>query len=139
MTLHTDDDKTKTPGLFPDAVKKNGAGKNLPAVILKETAKPQDAPSADKDLTEGCWGIDRQYAIEVSALKLGGVEIKQEGQHGHAEEEAIIHIARGNEVRVARLLLWAAGFPNVHIYTHAKGGNYDLHDGSEAADFDFKD
>ena len=49
----------------------------------------------------------------------------------------VIIVSRSNAVRLARCILWAAGFPNVHIATFVKGGFQDVEDGNLAEQFDF--
>jgi hypothetical protein len=86
------------------------------------------APADDeKDL---CWCIPRQARIECSMTTTDGeLEIWQEGQHG-PEEDSRIHVARGSAVRLARNILYAAGFKSIGIYAYVKGGGcVDLDDG----------
>jgi len=78
--------------------------------------------------------IPHQAKIECRALADGGVEIWQEGQHG-PDEASIIHVAGGNVVQLARLLLYAAGFQTIGIFTHEKGGCVDVEDGHLASNF----
>jgi hypothetical protein len=87
----------------------------------------------DPDL-EVYWQIPRQAAIECRALVGGGVEIWQEGQHGGGDD-VIIHVAAANVVNLARLMLYAAGFKNIGIYTHERGGNVDIDDGHLASNY----
>jgi hypothetical protein len=86
------------------------------------------APADDeKDL---CWCIPHQARIECSMTTTEGeLEIWQEGQHG-PEEDSRIHVARGSAVRLARNILYAAGFKSIGIYAYVKGGGcVDLEDG----------
>jgi hypothetical protein len=64
----------------------------------------------------------------------GGVDIWQEGQHGR-DDDVIIHVAAGNVVHLARLMLYAAGFRSIGIYTYEEGGNVDVEDGHLASNF----
>lgn len=79
------------------------------------------------------WGIHSQIAIEVRPLKDGGVEIAQE--NASRDEEDLVHVAAGNAVRLARSILYAAGFKSIGIFTHVKGGCEDIQDGDEPRHF----
>jgi hypothetical protein len=80
------------------------------------------------------WSIPSQIAIDCAAVADGGVEITQDGQHG-PDEAATIHVAAGNVVRLARSILYAAGFNSIGIYTHERAGNVDIEDGQLASNF----
>jgi hypothetical protein len=87
------------------------------------------APADDeKDL---CWSIPRQARIECSMTTTDGeLEIWQEGQHGPGEDSRIF-VARGSAVRLARNILYAAGFKSIGIYEQQRGGGcIDLEDGA---------
>jgi hypothetical protein len=94
------------------------------------------APEDDPDMIS-YWPIPRQAAIECRAVVNGDVEVWQEGVHGlHGTADAVtVHVAAGNVVRLARSILYAAGFRTVSIYTHEKGGNVDIEDGQLAKNF----
>jgi hypothetical protein len=94
------------------------------------------APEDDPDMIS-YWPIPRQAAIECRTVVNGDVEVWQEGEHGlHGAADAVtVHVAAGNVVRLARSILYAAGFRTVSIYTHEKGGNVDIEDGQLAKNF----
>jgi hypothetical protein len=86
--------------------------------------------------------IDRQYAIEIAGVPNCGstdVHIEQEGQHGFGDESSTIIVTAANAVRVARMILWAAGFRSVTIAAGVKGGWVDVEDGQEADQFEWVD
>jgi hypothetical protein len=93
-----------------------------------------DEPALDDPAIETFWQIPHQAAIECRPVADGGVDIWQEGQHGR-DEDVIIHVAAGNVVHLARLMLYAAGFRSIGIYTHEGGGNVDVEDGHLASNF----
>lgn len=81
------------------------------------------------------YAIPHQAQIECRALVDGGVEIWQEGQHG-VDDDVTIHVAAGNIVMLARLLLLAAGFRNPGVISDTGRGCVDLIDGDTAANHD---
>jgi hypothetical protein len=86
-----------------------------------EPAKPGDA----------VYSIPHQAQIECRALSDGGIEIWQEGQHG-PDDNTTIHVAAGNVVMLARILLFAAGFSGAGIHCDTGRGHVDLVDGDTA-------
>jgi hypothetical protein len=97
-------------------------------------ADDADEEVVDDDDDGTYWPIPSQAEIRCKKDESGGVEIWQEGQHG-PEEDSVILVAAGNAVMLARHILYAAGFPNVSIYVHTKGGCVDIEDGDTAAAF----
>jgi hypothetical protein len=88
-----------------------------------------DRVIAEGKVGDAYWSIPSQAAIECAALPDGGVEIIQErGQR--------IEVAAGNAVQLARLILYAAGFNGIGIYTYEGGGCVDVEDGQLAANFE---
>ncbi len=76
------------------------------------------------------WTIPSQAATECRATESGSVDIWQEGR-----DDAVISVAAGNAVMLARHILYAAGFRSVGIYTHTPKGNVDIEDGDLAGTF----
>jgi hypothetical protein len=75
------------------------------------------------------WGIPSQDRIECSATNDDEIEIEQISPV-HPDENVRIHVARSNAVRLARSVLFAAGFKSVLIATADGGGLCDLEDGA---------
>jgi hypothetical protein len=96
----------------------------LPAV----TEPPEkDAPAASEDY---CWVVPFQPRIECSLTNDDEIEIEQISPI-HEDENIRIDVARSNAVRLARCILWAAGFKSVLIATGDGGGGYrDIEDGA---------
>ncbi len=88
----------------------------------------------DKD-AEFYWEIESQMRIEVLPVSNGGIELHQENAPGGAR--ATIHVSEQNIVRLARYMLYAAGFQNVSLYSRVVDGNVDINDGNAARDFDW--
>lgn len=100
------------------------SGSNLPAVI--ETPAKENEPA---DAADHCWAVPSQDRIECSATNDDEVEIEQLSPI-HPDENVRVHLARSNVVRLARSILFAAGFKSVLIATLDGGGGYsDVEDG----------
>lgn len=101
-----------------------------------------DAKDAAVEAREPWQGrIDRQYAIEVVGVDNCSsidVHLTQEGQHGHGDEDATIIVTAANAVKLARMILWAAGFRAVGFYALTRHGNQDIEDGAEADQFEWR-
>jgi hypothetical protein len=98
---------------------------NLPAVL--DRPKLKDAPAAISE--DYCWVVPFQPRIECSLTNDDEIEIEQISPI-HEDENIRIHVARSNAVRLARCILWAAGFKSVLIATGDGGGGYsDVEDG----------
>jgi hypothetical protein len=100
---------------------------NLPA----DQPKPNDAPAAtsEDDSADRCWAVPFQAHIECSLTNDDEIEIEQISPV-HEDENIRIDVARSNAVRLARCILWAAGFKSVLIATGDGGGGYrDVEDG----------
>lgn len=103
------------------------------ALLDRHDAIEADAAAAPaRGGVEPVYSIQHQAQIECRALVDGGVEITQAGQHG-PDEDATIHVAAGNVVRLARLLLLAAGFRDPGVISDTGRGCVDLIDGDTAA------
>jgi hypothetical protein len=98
---------------------------NLPAVL--DQPRPKDEPA---DTAEDiCWVVPFQPRIECWATNEDEIEIEQISPI-HEDENIRIDVARSNAVRLARCILWAAGFKSVLIATSDGGGGYrDVEDG----------
>lgn len=99
---------------------------------IKVTVVPQHDGVEPARPGNAVYSIQHQAQIECRALVDGGVEITQAGQHG-PDEDATIHVAAGNVVRLARLLLLAAGFRDPGVISDTGRGCVDLIDGDTAA------
>jgi hypothetical protein len=88
---------------------------------------PKDEPA---DTAEDiCWVVPFQPRIECWATNEDEIEIEQISPI-HEDENIRIDVARSNAVRLARCILWAAGFNSVLIATSDGGGGYrDVEDG----------
>jgi hypothetical protein len=101
------------------------SAQNLPAVL--DLAKLKDAPAAIGE--DYCWVVPFQPRIECSLTNDVEIEIEQISPI-HEDENIRIDVARSNAVRLARCILWAAGFKSVLIATGDGGGGYrDIEDG----------
>lgn len=108
-----------------------------PDVGNREISPPQPAPETRTSLApEGdlCWAIPAQSRIECSATNDDEVEIEEFSDLDESENSRIV-VCRGNAVRLARCILFAAGFPNISISTLAKGGYHDVEDGALSEQF----
>lgn len=104
------------------------------AVVVTEVPNSKAAaPGGEGAEPAAVYSIPHQAQIECRPLADGGIEIWQEGQHGHDEESVTIHVAAGNVVMLARLLLFAAGFSGAGIHCDTGRGHIDLLDGDTAA------
>jgi hypothetical protein len=100
----------------------------LPAVIEPAEKDAPASPAAD-DSADYCWAVPSQASIECSPTNDDEIEIEQISPV-HEDENVRIHVARSNAVRLARCILWAAGFKSVLIATGDGGGGYrDVEDG----------
>ena len=102
---------------------------SLPAAV--EEPKPKAAPAAigEDDSADYCWAVPSQARIECSLTVDDTLEIEQISPI-HEDENIRIDVARSNAVRLARCILWAAGFKSVLIATGDGGGGYrDIEDG----------
>lgn len=82
------------------------------------------------------WGIPPQREIRVSTISDGDIEIEEISPLG-SDEDARIVVNVSNAVRMARSILYAAGFQGILIATTDGGGGYrDLDDGAEAWQFE---
>jgi hypothetical protein len=98
---------------------------NPPAVPDSPQPKPAPAPIGE----DRCWVVPFQPRIECSATHDDEVEIEQISSI-HSDENVRIHVARSNAVRLARNILFAAGFKSVLIATlDGVGGYSDVEDG----------
>jgi hypothetical protein len=81
----------------------------LPAAV--EEPKPKDASAATRedDSADYCWAVPSQARIECWATNEDEIEIEQTSPV-HEDENIRIDVARSNAVRLARCILWAAGF-----------------------------
>jgi hypothetical protein len=96
------------------------------AVASGKVSLAPDNQDEEKDFR---WAIPHQARIECAMTTDGEIEIWQEGQHGSDDADRI-HVARGNAVALARIILWAAGFKSIGIFAYVKGGGcVDLEDG----------
>lgn len=102
------------------------------ALVVTVTDVPRPEGAEPAQLDDAVYAIPHQAQIECRALADGGIEIWQEGQHG-ADDEVTIHVAEGNVVMLARLLLLAAGFRNPGVISDTGRGCVDLIDGDTAA------
>ena len=96
-----------------------------------EESKPKAAPAAtgEDDSADYCWAVPSQARIECWATNGDEIEIEQISPV-HEDENIRIDVARSNAVRLARCILWAAGFKSVLIATGDGGGGYrDIEDG----------
>jgi hypothetical protein len=96
-----------------------------------EESKPKAAPAAtgEDDSADYCWAVPSQARIECWATNEDEIEIEQISPI-HEDENIRIDVARSNAVRLARCILWAAGFKSVLIATGDGGGGYrDIEDG----------
>jgi hypothetical protein len=81
------------------------------------------------DSADYCWAVPSQARIECWATNEDEIEIEQTSPV-HEDENIRIDVARSNAVRLARCILWAAGFKSVLIATGDGGGGYrDIEDG----------
>jgi hypothetical protein len=103
------------------------ASPTLPAV-LPPPKKDEPEAAAEDDQSDWCWSIPQQSRIECSANVDGEVEIEQISPLGDSDNQRIF-VTRGNAVRLARHVLFAAGFKAILIATHERGGYCDLEDG----------
>lgn len=90
---------------------------------------PEDQPENEGDYY---WFVPAQDRIEVMGTKEGTVEIHQISPLGNSEDVRI-DVAQANCVRLARMILWAAGFKVVLIAQGGPGGWTDLDDGAVPA------
>jgi hypothetical protein len=76
-----------------------------------EESKPKAAPAAtgEDDSADYCWAVPSQARIECWATNEDEIEIEQTSPV-HEDENIRIDVARSNAVRLARCILWAAGF-----------------------------
>ena len=82
------------------------------------------------------YGIPPQPEIQVSTVADGSIEIAEISPLG-SEDDARIVVNVSNAVRLARCILFAAGFQNILFAVGGPGGGYeDLHDGGEAWQFE---
>ncbi len=84
--------------------------------------------------------IPTQLGIQVRAVVGGGVELRQETQHGGFDDDEadVIDVKPRNAVALARKILLAAGFKAITI-TEATGyDDEELRDGSAPCDFEYK-
>jgi hypothetical protein len=89
--------------------------------------KPKAAPGAIGE--DYCWVVPFQPRIECSQTNDDEIEIEQISPV-HDDENIRICVARSNAVRLARCILWAAGFKSALIATGDGGGGYrDVEDG----------
>jgi len=103
---------------------------SLPAVVDQPKPKDEPADTAEDDSTDYCSAVPFQARIECWATNEDEIEI-EEINPIHEDENIRIHVARSNAVRLARCILWAAGFKSVLIATGEGGGGYsDIEDGS---------
>ena len=61
------------------------------------------------DSADYCWAVPSQARIECWATNEDKIEIEQTSPV-HEDENIRIDVARSNAVRLARCILWAAGF-----------------------------
>jgi hypothetical protein len=105
----------------------------LPAVVGPPAPKTEPA-SASGDIG-WCWSVPYQACIEVARITAHEIEIEQLSPI-HEDENVRIVLARSNAVRLARNILFAAGFKSVNLAVGGKGGYCDLEDGSLPEHFD---
>jgi hypothetical protein len=96
--------------------------------------KPAIEPASDD--SGWYWSLPYQAKVEVSRTTADEIEI-EEHSPVHTDENVRIIIARSNAVRLARCILFAAGFKTANLATRCKGGYCDLEDGSLPEDFDY--
>lgn len=77
---------------------------------------------------EHCWSIEPQAEVRVWAVNDGSIEIEQKSPMGEEDDQRIF-VAAPNAVRLARMILYAAGFDNIVIATGNGGGFVDIEDG----------
>jgi hypothetical protein len=99
----------------------------LPAVI-QPAKKDGSAGTAEDDSSNWCWSVPYQARIECSATNDDEIEIEEISDLDESENVRIV-LARSNAVRLARSILYAAGFRSILIATGAKGGYCDVEDG----------
>ena len=83
---------------------------------------------SDEQPNEWCWSIEPQAEIHVWAVKDGSIEIEQKSPLGEENDQHIL-VAAPNAVRLARTILYAAGFKNIVIATGTGGSLVDVEDG----------
>jgi hypothetical protein len=112
---------------------KPNAGQCEPTPAQRETLpvppEPKPAPEPPSDDIGWYWSLPYQARIEVARTTADEIEI-EEHSPVHPDENSRIIIARSNAVRLARCILFAAGFQSVLIARRGKGGYSDLEDGS---------
>jgi len=86
---------------------------------------PQNEPAE-----QHCWSIEPQAEVCVLAVNDGSIEIEQKSPMGKDDDQRIF-VAAQNAVRLARMILFAAGFKNIVIATGMGGGFVDIEDGYE--------
>lgn len=74
------------------------------------------------------WSIEPQAEVSVLAAKGGSIEIEQKSPMGKDDDQRIF-ITAPNAVRLARMIMLAAGFKNIVIATDFGGGFVDIEDG----------
>jgi hypothetical protein len=84
---------------------------------------PQNDPSEQRS-----WSIEPQAEVCVLAVNDGSIEIEQKSPMGKDENQRVF-VAAQNAVRLARLILLAAGFKNIVISSGLDGGVVNLEDG----------
>lgn len=98
---------------------------------------PQEAALRNTAEGEGGYffGILPQREIQVSTLSDKSIEIAEISPLG-SEDDARIIVNTSNAVRLARCILFAAGFQNILFAVGGPGGYEDLEDGGEAWQFE---
>jgi hypothetical protein len=100
-----------------------------PEPVEPPTPEPAPEPAGEDDSADYCWAVPSQASIECSLTNDDEIEIEQISPI-HEDENIRIDVARSNAVRLARCILWAAGFKSVLIATGDGGGGYrDVEDG----------
>jgi hypothetical protein len=112
----------KVPNVQPNATWTPQAGSHAARTLdLDDDREVNEFDPGD------CWGVPAQLAIECSRPDKDHVLIQQLANH--SEENVSILIARSNSVRVARSILYAAGFRAITIAQRDGSGWVDLEDG----------
>jgi hypothetical protein len=95
------------------------------------------APEAAETEAESdyCWIVPPQDKIEVWTPDKETIRLEQPCPMGGDGDRIDVH--KASAVRLARAILFAAGFPRVTIATRVRGGFVDLNDGDEVRNFDF--
>jgi len=101
----------------------------LPAITEPTPSGASAGPA--EDASADCYSaVPFQARIECWATNDDEIEI-EEISPVHEDENIRIHVAKSNAVRLARCILWAAGFKSVLIATGDGGGGYsDVEDGN---------